>query len=34
MVPVILAHAVVRWRQHDEGEHPVRFRWGMVALAA
>ena len=34
MVPVILAHAVVRWRQRDEGEHPVRLRWGMAALAA
>ncbi|MCU1538868.1 MAG: putative integral rane protein [Humibacillus sp.] len=34
MVPVILAHAVVRWRQHDEGDRPVRFRWGMAALAA
>ncbi|HET8989467.1 MAG TPA: hypothetical protein VFN43_13210 [Humibacillus sp.] len=33
MVPVIVAHAVVRWRQHDEGDNPVRFRWGMAALA-
>lgn len=34
MVPVIIAHAVVRWRQQDEGPHPVRLRWGMAALAA
>ena len=34
MVPVIIAHAVVRWRQGDEGPSPVRFRWGMAALAA
>lgn len=34
MVPVILAHAVVRWRQGDEGAHPTRFRVGMAALAA
>ena len=34
MVPVILAHAVVRWRQDDEGDNPVRLRWGMAALAA
>lgn len=34
MVPVIIAHAVVRWRQHDEGERPVRLRWGLAALAA
>ena len=34
MVPVIIAHAVVRWRQGDEGEHPVRFRVAMGALAA
>ncbi|GAA1989233.1 hypothetical protein GCM10009817_33810 [Terrabacter lapilli] len=33
MVPVIIAHAVVRWRQHDEGEHPVRLRVGLGALA-
>lgn len=34
MVPVIIAHAVVRWRQGDEGAHPTRFRIGMAALAA
>jgi hypothetical protein len=34
MVPVIIAHAVVRWRRGDEGPDPVRFRWGMAALAA
>ncbi|EWT00135.1 integral membrane protein [Intrasporangium oryzae NRRL B-24470] len=34
MVPVITAHAVVRWWQGDEGPHPKRFRWGMAALAA
>ncbi|MER7073809.1 hypothetical protein [Terrabacter sp. NPDC000476] len=34
MVPVIIAHAVVRWRQGDEGTHPTRFRIGMAALAA
>lgn len=33
MVPVIIAHAVVRWRTGDEGERPVRLRWGLVALA-
>ncbi|MFC3807456.1 hypothetical protein [Terrabacter sp. MAHUQ-38] len=34
MVPVIVAHAVVRWRQGDEGAHPRRFRLAMAALAA
>jgi hypothetical protein len=34
MVPVILAHAVVRWRTGDEGEHPVRLRVGLGGLAA
>ncbi|MFD1055254.1 hypothetical protein [Terrabacter terrigena] len=34
MVPVILAHAVVRWRQGDEGTHPKRFRVAMGVLAA
>jgi hypothetical protein len=34
MVPVIIAHGVVRWRQGDEGEHPVRLRVGLAALAA
>ena len=34
MVPVIIAHAVVRWRQGDEGEHPVRLRVGLGVLAA
>lgn len=33
MAPVILAHAVIRWRQGDEGRDPVRFRVGMVVLA-
>lgn len=33
MVPVIIAHAVVRWRSGDEGEHPVRLRAGLAALA-
>ena len=33
MVPVIIAHAVVRWRQHDEGPHPTRLRVGLGALA-
>lgn len=33
MAPVIIAHAVVRWRQTDEGENPVRFRIGMGLLA-
>ena len=34
MVPVIIAHAVVRWRKADEGEHPVRLRVGLGAMAA
>jgi hypothetical protein len=34
MVPVIIAHAVVRWWHNDEGPHPVRFRVAMGALAA
>ena len=34
MVPVIIAHAVVRWRQGDEGPHPGRFRVAMGVLAA
>ena len=34
MVPVIIAHAVVRWRQGDEGPNPRRFRLGIAALAA
>lgn len=34
MVPVIVAHWVVPWRQGDEGEHPVRLRVGLGALAA
>lgn len=34
MVPVIIAHAVVRWRQGDEGPHPVRLRVGLGLLAA
>ena len=34
MVPVILAHAVVRWWHDDEGPRPVRFRVAMGALAA
>ncbi|HET7399747.1 MAG TPA: hypothetical protein VFJ94_14615 [Intrasporangium sp.] len=34
MVPVILAHAVVRWRTGDEGPHPIRLRVGLAALAA
>ena len=34
MVPVIVAHAVVRWRQGDEGPRPRRFRLAMAALAA
>lgn len=34
MVPVIVAHAVVRWHQDDEGPNPKRFRIGMAALAA
>lgn len=33
MVPVIIAHAVVRWRTGDEGEHPARLRVGLGALA-
>ncbi|MEO7130697.1 MAG: hypothetical protein ABIZ07_04910 [Dermatophilaceae bacterium] len=33
MVPVILAHAVVRWRQDDEGPHPVRLRVGLGLMA-
>jgi hypothetical protein len=33
MAPVIVAHAVVRWRKGDEGPNPVRFRLGMGALA-
>jgi hypothetical protein len=34
MVPVIVAHAVVRWWHDDEGPRPVRFRVAMGALAA
>jgi hypothetical protein len=34
MVPVIIAHTVVRWWHNDEGPHPVRFRVAMGALAA
>lgn len=34
MAPVVIAHAVVRWRRGEEGEHPVRLRWSMAALAA
>lgn len=34
MAPVIVAHAVVRWRRGDEGPRAVRFRLGMGALAA
>jgi hypothetical protein len=34
MVPVILAHAAVRWWKKDEGTNPVRFRWLMAGLAA
>lgn len=34
MAPVIVAHAVVRWRKGDEGPNPVRFRLGMGVLAA
>lgn len=34
MAPVIIAHAVVRWRKADEGLHPTRFRVGMGVLAA
>ena len=34
MVPVIIAHAVVRWRTGDEGDHPMRLRVGLGALAA
>jgi len=34
MVPVILAHAAVRWWKKDEGAHPVRLRLGLGALAA
>jgi hypothetical protein len=34
MVPVILTHAIVRWRQGDEGPHPTRYRLAMAALAA
>ncbi|MDN5797175.1 MAG: hypothetical protein L0H79_15675 [Intrasporangium sp.] len=33
MVPVIIAHAALRWRQGDEGSDPVRFRVGMAVLA-
>lgn len=33
MVPVIIAHAVVRWRTGDEGAHPTRLRLGLGALA-
>jgi hypothetical protein len=32
MVPVIIAHAVVRWRTGDEGEQPVRLRIGLAAM--
>ncbi len=32
MAPVIVTHAIVRWRQGDEGLRPVRWRWGMAAL--
>jgi hypothetical protein len=34
MVPVIVAHSVVRWWRNDEGPRPVRFRVAMGALAA
>lgn len=34
MVPVIIAHAVVRWRTGDEGERPVRLRIGLGLMAA
>lgn len=34
MVPVMIAHAVVSHRSHDEGGHPRRRRLGMVALIA
>jgi hypothetical protein len=33
MAPVNVAHAVVRWRQGDEGPKPARFRIGMGVLA-
>ncbi len=32
MAPAVVAHAVVRWRQDDEGPDRVRFRVGMGAL--
>ncbi|WP_245963434.1 hypothetical protein [Terracoccus luteus] len=34
MVPVIIAHGVVRWHRKDEGENPTRLRLGLAALAA
>ena len=34
MVPVMITHAVVAWRSHDEGAHPLRRRLSLVALIA
>lgn len=34
MAPAIVAHAVVNYRNKDEGEHPVRRRAGMLGLLA
>lgn len=33
MAPVVICHAVVRWRQHDEGPRPWVLRVGLLALA-
>lgn len=32
MAPVIVTHAVVRWRQGDEGPRPVVTRWALATL--